>query len=81
MKINFEVDCTPEELRDFFGLPQIKPMQEQLLKDMEERLRAGMTALDPESMLKTWLPSGMQGFEKLQEMFLNQMAGAASRKK
>jgi len=81
MKINFEIDCTPEELREFFGLPQIKPMQEHLLKDMEERLRAGMTALDPESMLKTWLPSGMQGFEKLQETFLNQMAGAASRKK
>jgi hypothetical protein len=81
MKISFDVDCTPEELREFFGLPDVKPMQEQLLKEMEERMRAGLTALEPEAMLKTWLPAGLQGFEKLQEMFLSQMGGAGSRKK
>ena len=50
-------------------------MQEQLLKDVEARMRAGIKALDAEAMLKTWLPAGMQGFEKLQEMFLGQMGG------
>jgi hypothetical protein len=81
MKISFDVDCTPEELREFFGLPDVKPMQEQLLKEMEERMRAGLAALEPETMLKTWLPTGLQGFEKLQEMFLNQMGAAGGRKK
>jgi len=75
MKISFDIDCTPDELRGFFGLPDVKPMQDQLLKEVEERMRAGLKALDPESMLKTWLPAGLQGFERLQEMFLNQMAG------
>ena len=75
MKISFDVDCTPEELREFFGLPDVKPMQEQLLKEMEERMRAGLAALEPEAMLKTWLPAGLQGFEKLQEMFLSQVGG------
>ena len=56
-------------------------MQEQLLKEVEERMRAGVKALDPEAMLKTWLPAGMQGFEKLQEMFLGQMAGGLGQKK
>ena len=40
MKISVDVDCTPDELRGFFGLPDVKPMQEQLLKEVEERMRA-----------------------------------------
>jgi hypothetical protein len=79
MKISFDIDCTPEELRGFFGLPEVKPMQDQLLKEVEERMRASLKALDPETMLKTWLPAGLKGFEQLQEMFLNQMAGQGGR--
>jgi len=74
MKIKFDIDCTPEELRGFFGLPDVRPMQEELLKEVEERLRANVKALDPETMLKTWLPAGLKGFEQLQEMFMSQMA-------
>ena len=81
MKIKFDIDCTPEELRSFFGLPEIRPMQEELLKEVEERMRAGLKALDPETMLKTWLPAGLKGFEQLQEIFLNQMSGRGPGKK
>jgi hypothetical protein len=81
MKIHFDVDCTPEELRSFFGLPDVKPMQEELLKDVEERLRANLKALDPETMLKTWLPAGLKGFEQLQEMFMSQMGSRSGGKK
>ena len=81
MKINLDIECTPEELRGFFGLPDVKPMQEQLLKEVEERLRANVKGLDPETMLKTWLPAGLKGFEQLQEMFLSQMGGRGSGKK
>ena len=81
MKINFDIECTPEELRGFFGLPDVKPMQERLMKEVEERMRTNLKALDPEAMLKTWLPAGLKGFEQLQEMFLNQMAGRGPGKK
>jgi hypothetical protein len=81
MKINLDIECTPEELRGFFGLPDVKPMQERLMKEVEERMRANLKALDPEGMLKTWLPAGLKGFEQLQEMFLNQMAGRGPGKK
>ena len=81
MKIKFDIDCTPEELRSFFGLPDVKPMQQELMKEVAERMRANVKALDPETMLKTWLPAGLQGFEQLQEMFLNQMAGRPGGKK
>jgi len=75
MKIKLDVDCTPEEVRQFFGLPEVKPLQEELLKEVQERLRASIKAMDPEAMLKTWLPTTLKGFEQLQEMFLAQMAG------
>ena len=81
MRIKLDIDCTPEELRGFFGLPDVRGMQEQLLKEVEAQMRAGIKALDPEAMLKTWLPAGMQGFEKLQEMFLGRMGGGGSGKK
>jgi hypothetical protein len=81
MKISFDIDCTPEELRAFFGLPDVKPMQEQLLKEVEAKMRANLKALDPETMLKTWLPAGLKGFEQLQEMFLDQMSGRGAGKK
>ena len=76
MKISLDIDCTPEELRGFFGLPDVGPMQEQLLKEVEEQLRANLKSLDPETMLKTWLPASLKGLEQLQEMFFSQMAGA-----
>ncbi len=70
-----------QTVREFFGLPQVKPLQEELLKEVQERLSANIKAMDPEAMLKTWLPATLKGFEQLQEMFLAQMSGAGSRKK
>jgi Family of unknown function (DUF6489) len=72
VKIKLDVDCTPEEMRAFFGLPDVKPMQEALLAEVQQRLAAGLGAMDPEAMLKTWLPATLKGFEQLQEMFFAQ---------
>jgi hypothetical protein len=81
MKITLDVDCTPEEARAFFGLPDVKPLQEALLKDVQDRLAANIKAMDPEAMLKTWLPATLKGFEQLQEMFLAQMGQGSRGKK
>jgi hypothetical protein len=75
MKINVTVDCTPEEARAFFGLPDVKPMQDQLMGDLQERLRKNIQAMDPETMLRTWLPATIKGFEQWQQ-FLSQLGAA-----
>ena len=80
MKFKLDIDCTPEEARAFFGLPDVKPLQEALLPEVEERLRATLQAMDSEAMLKTWLPATLKGFEQLQEVFLAQMAGLGRKK-
>jgi hypothetical protein len=76
MKITVDVDCTPEEARAFLGLPDVKPMQEQLMRDVQERMAANIRAMEPEAILRTWLPATMKGFEQLQEILLSQMTGA-----
>ena len=76
MKITIDIDCTPEEARAFLGLPDVRPMQEQLLKDVQDRMTSTLRAMDPETLLKTWLPASLTGVEQWQEMFLSKMAGA-----
>lgn len=80
MKFKVDVECTPEEARTFLGLPDVKPLQEALLPEIEERLKATLRAMDPETMLKSWLPATLKGFEQLQEMFFSQMGGAGRKK-
>jgi uncharacterized protein DUF6489 len=80
MKFKVDIDCTPDEARAFFGLPDVKPLQEALLPEVEERLRATLKAMDPEAMLKTWLPATLKGFEQLQEMFLSQLGDLRKKK-
>jgi Family of unknown function (DUF6489) len=73
MKITMNVECTPEEARAFLGLPDVRPMQEQLLREVQERMVANVRAMEPDAMLRTWLPATLKGFEQLQEMFLSQL--------
>jgi len=56
MKFNVEIDCTPEEARQFFGLPDVRPMQEALMKRMERQMLDGLEKATPEALLKAWMP-------------------------
>lgn len=76
MKITMNIDCTPEEARAFLGLPDVQPMQEELMRQLQERMTKALHAMDPETMMKTWLPATLKGFEQLQEMFLAQWPAA-----
>ena len=46
MKVNVKINCTPEEARAFFGLPDLRPMQQRLMGEIEERLRARLNAMN-----------------------------------
>ncbi len=76
MKITIEVDCSPEEARAFLGLPDVAPMQAAVMEELSQRLRAGLEAMDPETLMKTWMPLGLQGLEQAQKMFWSQMSEA-----
>jgi hypothetical protein len=54
----------------------VKPMQDALMQQIQDRMSANLQAMEPEAMLKTWLPASLQGFEQMQKMFWNQMTNA-----
>lgn len=75
MKVNVNIDCTPEEARAFFGLPDLRPMQEAMMVEVQKRMEQTIKSMDPETMLKTWLPASLEGLEQMQKMFWSQMGG------
>ena len=73
MKVTFDIECTPEEARKFLGLPDVVPMQEAMMKELSEKMKENMEAMDPETIMKTWFESGMQNMTDMQKMFWGQM--------
>ena len=70
-----------QRIRAFFGLPDIKPMQDRIMGEIEERLRSSLGAMNPETVFKTWLPASMQGIDQMQQMqqaFWSQLANIAT---
>lgn len=69
MKIKIEVDCSPEEMRKFFGLPEVAPMQDRLLAESEDRLRSVINETDVSELIEKWLPVSKPGLEQLFAMW------------
>ncbi len=69
MKIDIHIDCTPDEARRFFGLPDISAMQASVIAKLEQRILEAADELTPEALLKNWLSSIPANREKLQEAF------------
>jgi len=75
MKVTIDVDCTPEEARAFLGLPAVAPLQEAMMQELQKRMLDGLAKMDPEALLKQWLPTGGEGWEQMQKAFWGQFTG------
>ena len=69
MKFGVTVDCTPEEARAFLGLPDLRPMQEAVLGQMQKQVMDGLSAMTPEAILRAWMPMVPQSPEQMREAF------------
>ncbi len=78
MKISIDIECSPEEARTFLGLPDVAGMQQSMTQMVQEKMTEHFTSMDPEAMMKTWLPSGVSAWEKMQESFMAQFSGEDS---
>ena len=77
MKMNIEIDLTPEEARKFLGLPDVSKVQEKMMAEMEKRMKAAVDVNDPEAMLRAWMPLGGQGFEQFSKLMFDSARRAA----
>ena len=77
MKVSVVVDCTPEEARAFFGLPDVQPMQAAMMDQLQGKMMANIDKFSPESLMQSWFTFDPKMGERFQEMFVN-MAGLAT---
>jgi hypothetical protein len=75
MKVTVNVDCTPEEARAFLGLPDVQPLQEAVMAQMQERMMSSLKSMDPDVLLRTWGPMGLNNLEQIQKFFFAQFPG------
>ena len=81
MKVNIELDMTPEEARRLMGLPDVTKLQDKMLTEMEKRMKTALDTSDPQAMLKAWMPMGGQGFEEFQRFLWDSAKKASGGKK
>ncbi|MDY0163475.1 DUF6489 family protein [Desulfobotulus sp.] len=55
MKINITIEATPEEIREAMGLPDLRLFHEEIMADLQKRLKA---AQDPKELMKIIFPAG-----------------------
>lgn len=67
MKVNIEIDCTPEEARAFMGLPDMTSLHAVYLDCMQTLMSEGITASDVEKLVGNWIPGAAHGFEQFQK--------------
>ena len=77
MKINVEVDCTPLEARQFFGLPNVEPLQNAVMAQVESRMLAEMERFSPETLMRSWFSLFPQNSDQMNQVFSSLFKRAA----
>jgi hypothetical protein len=74
MKVNVEIDCTPLEARQFFGLPDVQPMQNAVMDRLQQQMVSNIEKVSPEALMQSWFNFNPKIAEQFQDMFVT-MAG------
>jgi Family of unknown function (DUF6489) len=75
MKVNIEIDCTPEEARTFLGLPDLAPLHKVYMDRMEELMREGVSTADVDKMMRQWMPMMSGNWDQWQKTFWSAATG------
>ena len=70
MKVKIEIDCEPAEARAFLGLPNVEPLNDHMVAEMQRRMEENIAAMQPDELMKTWTSFGLQAqdhFRRLME--------------
>ena len=78
MKVTVEIDCTPIEAHQFFGLPNVEPVQAKMMARIEQGMAEAMDRFSPEALMGNWLAALPQGADWVQRMFANAVGAKRS---
>jgi Family of unknown function (DUF6489) len=69
MKINVEVECTPEEARRAMGLPDLTAVHDRYVQLMVQAIETHGTPEGFEAMMRSWAPMGEAGMNFWRGLF------------
>ena len=75
MKVNVEIDCTPLEARQFFGLPDVVPMQTAVMDKLQQQMMFNIEKITPEALMQSWFTFDPKLAERFQDLFVTMMGG------
>ena len=84
MKVNIEVDCTPDEARRFLGLPDVSSVNEAYVESLKNAMQGATSLEQMEQLSRQFAPMGQMGlqlFQKFMESGAAFASGASSSKK
>jgi hypothetical protein len=76
MKINIDIDCSPEEARRFFGMPDVGKINDAVVETVQSRMTEALETMDGETLLREWMNNGTQAWQSMQSAFWEQMRKA-----
>lgn len=71
MKINVEVECTPEEARRVMGLPDFTPVHEKYVATLLDSMDGTIKPELIDAMMRSWAPMGEASMQFWQKLFDN----------
>jgi len=76
MKLTIDIDCTPQEARQFLGLPDVEALNDMIVSEMTARMKDEMDTLtDPEKYMARAMGMTGKGMEAMQQMMMAAMSG------
>ena len=75
MKVRIDIDCTPQEARAFFGLPDLAPLHDAAMAEMTRRMSEAAAAFDPDQALRAWMGASGEGYEQMMKLWGRMVAG------
>lgn len=73
MKINIEIDISPEEFRKLMGWPDVQGFQNEIFEKIRNNMVTGVEGYDPLSLMQPYLTQSagaMDAFQKLISGFM-----------
>jgi hypothetical protein len=75
MKVEIEIDLTPEEARTLLGLPDLKPLHDAYLGRMQTFIEMGVTPEMMGDMVRSWSSFGGAGMGLVQQLLSGIVSG------
>lgn len=80
MKVNIEFDCTPDEARQFLGLPDVTKANEAYAEATAKLMRGAGSIEQLQEFAKQLAPMGEMGLKLFQQFMTAGIAGAGKKK-